>query len=142
MKRYVLCTIVGSGTDTDMFRAKVADYDVDHVIAIAPDHQTNPNKQWVLAVVAGEQAVIDSMGTDSGITLLPFSPADLGTLWLDLGTRNERQNLSNAIKTRTGITIDKNDSRTLREIVTEIGRAVDATFDSVNLDVREGSDVL
>lgn len=138
MKSYVLCTIIGSGTFEDGFRPKVADYGVDWVVAIAPDHQTNPNKQWVLCVVAGESAVIQSMSTDSGITLLPFSPYDLDTRWLDLGNRSTRQSIANAIKTRTGVTIPRDDPRALREIVTEIGRTVDTSFHADNLDVTEG----
>lgn len=142
MKAYVLCTIVGTGIDSDFFRPKVDDYGVNWAVAIAPDQQTNPNKQWVLCVVAGDQTVIDSMSTDSGITILPFSPADLDTLWLNLGTRNERNNLANAIKQRTGVTVETNDPRTLREIITEIGQTLSATFDPNNLDIRDGTGII
>lgn len=137
MKRYVLCTIIGTGTEQDMIRPKVADYNVNWVIAIAPDHQTNPNKQWVICVVAGDQATIDGMATDSGVTLLPFGPADLATLWMSLGTRNVRTAIANAIKTRTGITIPRDDPRTLGEIITEIGLVVDPNFTASRLDVTE-----
>jgi hypothetical protein len=137
MKRYALSTIKGNGTEEDPFSPTVANYPVNWSIAIAPDHQTNPNKKWVLCVVAGTDANVLSIATDSGITLLPVGPEHLPLRWVDVGTTNQRNNLANAIKTRTGVTIARDDPRTFREIMTALGTALDPGFNVNNLDIAE-----
>jgi len=137
MKRYTLSTIIGTGLDEDSFRPAVTAYPCNWVVAIAPDHQTNPNKRWVICVVAATQATLTAMDTDPSIDVLPFGYDDLPMIWTSLGTNQQRTTWANAIRTRTGVTVSRDDPRTLRDIVQAIGSAVDSNFQSDNLNVTD-----
>ncbi|HXG72833.1 MAG TPA: hypothetical protein VNJ04_19735 [Gemmatimonadaceae bacterium] len=135
MKRYVLSAILGTGTEDDSFRAAVSMHPCNWGIAIAPDHQTNPNKTWVLCIVAAAETTFSTMDASVDIDVLPFGPERLPNTWLSTGTNPQRNAFANAIRVRTGVTVTRDDPRTLGEIITAVGQAVDPNFTAANLDV-------
>jgi hypothetical protein len=136
-KVYALSTIIGDGSDDNPFGPAVMDYPVNWVIAIAPDHETNTSKQWVLCVIAGTQTNLNAISADNRNYLFPFGPANLDQAWTTLGTNNQRNQWANRLSQQTGVVVTRDDPRTLREIINLVGLAVDPNFNASNMDVRE-----
>jgi hypothetical protein len=137
MRRYAVSGIIGAGTDEDWYRPALADHGINWAIAIAADQATNPNKRWVLAVVAGTEAQLATVDADARCALLPFGPADLDNTWMSIGTAQVRNQLANRIQQVTGVIVQRDDQRTLREIVTTVGLTVDPNFTPETLNVAD-----
>lgn len=144
MKAYFISNIIGDGTfneetgEDNSFRPAVAEYPVNWAGIAAFDHGKNQSKNWMLVVVAADEATLATMGNDSRMTRLVFGPADLDTQWNQIGKNPSGRNKFSAfIRSRTGVPIQPNDRRTVREVLTVIGQSIEPNFNPGGLDVAE-----
>lgn len=135
MRQYAVCEMVGEGTMTSPYRPKVADYGVNYVIVVSPTAIGNEENLWVLAMISGTSDDIRAMGKDPQIEVLPFGPENLSQSWTSLGTRQQRTTYANEVTAYTGVTVTRDDPRTLYEIITALGEALDPTFNASVLEV-------
>lgn len=136
MKRYVIGPMIGSGTEEDMYRHLACSYPYSGACgAVLTPERGNTRG---MALFIGTQAEIDTMAADARLALVPFGPADLDRLWTEVLPRNtDRQNIANRIRAASGVTIARDDTRTVREIITLVGRVYDPGFDPANLDAPD-----
>ena len=139
MKRYAVSRIIGDGqSDETSFRPALALVPMlSWGVTIAPDQFNNPNKQWVLCVIAGTQAMFDAVNAQADSAVLDFGPNERGNAWLSVGNQQYRQALVEGVKSRTGYDILRDDPRTVGEVITDLGRALDTNFHADNMDIYD-----
>ena len=132
MKRYALSRLVGTGVEGDPFRPAVAKYNASWVVAVAND-DSESSRKWVLATISTDDATLTEMDSDVDIALLPFGPHELDVPWNSVGSASSRNRLTNRILQASGVVIQRDDTKTLREVITMLGQAVDENFNADNL---------
>ncbi len=137
MKRYVLGPLAGAGTEEAPYIHKACTY--FHSGGCATIATPEKGEFQSLALFIGTQTEVNALAGDAQLTILPWDRFDLDTRWMSLGNNSQRTNISNAIRTRTNsrAIIPRDDPRTLREVLAQIGRVFDPTFDPEVLDAPD-----
>lgn len=121
-RRVYLSKIVGSGTEDDPFRAKVADHGAAHGATIPSQADGTPASTWALLIA--EATSLDSVDGDADNDGLPQTAAD-ATL-----TGKERKDAQRVLdKWGAPVTVAQGD--TLRSVVERTGRALDPDYQVV-----------
>lgn len=124
MRRYYLARIVGSGTQGDPYRAKAANYGVNHVASVPTDAITGaPLKGYALLLVdAADHAAL--LG-DADLDALPNVALTKAL------TKAQRDAIVQQASSRLGLTITLGSGATLGDAVTAIGQALDGAHFTV-----------
>jgi len=129
-KRYYISPIIGDGTETNPYRAKVSDHGKPWVGVIPTDETGKPIKDWALVLVdtANHKPIVD----DNAIDALPDVSLDVK---LSAIGSSERGKMASALAGR-GISDNTNSSDSYRVLVNGIGKQLDALFTVDNFDIR------
>lgn len=134
-KRYYVCDVVGTGSESDPYRPAVADLGVNHVAVIPTDPATGrPLHPWCLVLVATVNHA--RVAAARGVDALP--DVTLDTQWN--ATDKGKRDAAAAALARRGITppgIAPGDG--FRGYVRGLGRQLQADFVEDNFDVGEGA---
>lgn len=129
MKRYYLSPIVGDGTRGNPYRAKIQDYGVTVAALIPTDANGVPTRPWCLCHVEAQNHI--PLLADAALEALP--DVSLDVKWTAVGTAVQRR-LENAMAAR-GVTIVSDGQTGYREIIRQIGQALEPTFSENNFSV-------
>lgn len=133
MRRYYLSQIIGTGTEDDPYRPKIADLRVNHVAVIPSDPVTGkPKFAWALVIVntANHTALL----SDGQIEALPDLSLDAKLNSLSAAVRNA---LISRLTAKGISTTGVNVNTTYRDVVRRVGQFLRATFSENNFDVAE-----
>lgn len=132
-KRYYISPIIGTGSEEDPFRPKVADYGVSWAGSIPSNPNTgHPTSPWALVIVnAKNHAALLADGT---IDALPDFPLDGKVSSVHTATKNAMINKMQARGIDTSF-IAGTDG--YREVIRGVGKILDPQFDENNFDVAE-----
>jgi hypothetical protein len=123
-RRWYLCPVVGTGTEDDSYRAKVADFGVNHIAVIPSKPDGTPRFGWCLVKVnAASFAALDA---DADLDGFPLVSLDATVASLPAGARTR---LRAALERRGIDTSDVTGSTPLRAILRRLGRLLDDRFD-------------
>lgn len=121
--RWFLCPVIGSGTEADPYRAKVADLGVDHSAMIPSRADGTPRFLW--CIVAVDTASFTALDTDTDLDGIP--DISLSTELRDLSAA-ARNRLQTALSKRgidtTGITL----STTVGQVLLRVMRTLDPSL--------------
>jgi hypothetical protein len=129
MKRYYLCPIVGDGSEFNTYRAKVADYNVNHLAVIPVDMTTGkPLFTWCLVLV--DTINHTPILNDLAINAMPDFNLDGKVADIPSVTANA---LKTTLQTKyavniTGINI-------YRMVIRKVGQTLDHNYNENNFDV-------
>jgi hypothetical protein len=138
MRRYAVSIVIGDGTEENFFRPALSTVSgVSWGVLVAPDQQTNPNKRWVLCVISGTQPMFDQVNQQAQSAVLDFGPNENANPWISIGTQQYRQSLVSAVNSRTGYQIERDDPRTVLDVLTDLGHSLDADFNIANMNVYD-----
>lgn len=125
---YYITPIIGTGTKTDPFRTKIAQYGVSQVTVIPVSSATGqPLFTWALVMVpAGTNTT--AIDADTAIDKLPITSLDVTIGSLTPQQRQTFQTLGTkySVPAVSGLT----NQSTCRDALTAFGRALDPNFDS------------
>lgn len=124
MNRYYLSPIIGSGTEADPYRPKIADYGVDWAGVIKSDASGHPAQPWCLVLV--NTADHSKLLADADLDPLP-----------DVGLSSA---LSARDKAAAGTAVSKRGvkapaAKTMADLVRHLGRQLEPSFDVTRLRV-------
>ena len=124
MKRYYLSPIVGTGTEEDPYRPKIADYGVSWSCVISSDELTGqPKRPWCVAVV--EAADHATLLADTTLDAIPNISLDTLVSSLSKTIRDKLKTRLDALGVDTrGLSIDD----PIRLWVRAIGRHIEPAF--------------
>lgn len=130
-KRYYLSPIIGSGSDSDPYRAKVADYGVNYVALIPSQPTGNPKQAWALAIVgtANHTALLN----DNALAAMP----DLLPNALMSSMSGKVRNDFNAALSKFGLNVAWAGTDAWRDVLTRIGQLAEPVFTPDAFDVVE-----
>ena len=126
MKRYAICALVGTGTEEDMIRPKVANYPVNWSM-VSGDMPTT----WALTMVAGSAPDIAEVADDIDIIVLDCGPNDWDTPWEEVVVEDDRELLA----AWTGYEV--NEGATVFEVISALGNLCDSNFTMEFFNVSE-----
>ena len=127
MSRYYLSPIIGTGTESDPYRPKIADYGVSWAGVIPSDAAGHPVKTWCLVLV--EAADHAKLLADLDIDPLPNLPLDMPLTVMSSGGRD----LLSAGLVKIAVAVPE--AKTMAEVVDAVGRALDPSFRVAHLRV-------
>ena len=132
MKRHYISPIVGTGSEADPYRPKIADYGVTWSGVIASDPITGrPARAWSLVAVESEDHT--NLLLDSEIDALPNIALDTLVSTLPRTVRDRLKSRLDALGVdTTGLSIDDPIRRWLRVI----GRHLEPSFVETRLGIR------
>ena len=126
MNRYYLSPIIGTGTEADPYRPKIADYGVSWACVIQSNTAGHPAKAWCLVLVeASDQTTLLA---DADLDGFPEVLLDSDLSKLSQPIRNRISTALNKI----GLTMP---TGTFGDLVRVVGRALDLSFDVTHLRV-------
>jgi hypothetical protein len=129
-KRWFLSPVVGTGSENDAYRSKIADFGVNHVAVIPSKPDGTPRFGWCLVKVnAASFAALDA---DADLDGFPLVSLDATVASLPAGVRTR---LRTALERRGIDTTDVTGATPLRVIVRRLGRLLDDRFDEDANDV-------
>ena len=131
MKRYYISPIIGDGTSTNPFRAKVSDYDVNATAVIPTGPDGRPLFAWCLAKVAAIDHAL--LLADTTLEPLPDFPLDAKMTAMHGPTKDRMQQGLG----RFSISVDVGRADGFRDVVRGVGRQLDADFHEDSFDVKE-----
>lgn len=134
MKRYAICRMTGEGTFEFPLRPQAAEYFTNYSSVIGTDYYKDPLKEWIFLIVSTTQAHLDSLNANVPVKVFSFGPEHLDQLWSSLGDRSKD---SRSIQALTRRLIPLDDGRTLRDVLEELCRIVEPTFDISMLDIKD-----
>ena len=127
MNRYYLSPIIGTGTEADPYRPKIADYGGAWAGVIPSDAAGHPVKPWCLVLV--EAAGHARLLADTDLDPLPALPLDMPLTSASKPTRD------GLVASLAKIAVDAPEAKTLAEVVDTVGRALDPDFRVTHLRV-------
>lgn len=132
MRRYYISPVIGDGSETNPYRAKLSDYNVSHVAVIAGGADGRPARQWALCLVNSTDHT--ALVADAELRAIPVSALDntLGSL-----TPQQRQFLRDVVGELGLDTSEVTAQTTLRQLLRYIGRTLEAGFDENKFDARD-----
>lgn len=123
MKRYYLSPVIGSGSETDAYRPKIADYGVTWQGTIPTDSTGRPTFPWTLVLVdAADHAALVA---DAALT--PLLDYPLGRTVAGLAPA-EKARLRAALTARGVSTTVVANASSYADVILRIGRALEPTF--------------
>jgi hypothetical protein len=127
--RWVLCAIVGSGTDDDPRKPIVANYVQDWAM------QDGPAGDWALVRATGTVTQLQALDADPQAEVLPAATID--DLWGSLPALR-RQRIATALSTHLGLNVTDGQpplepDRPVRQVLRAIGRRLAPGFLEGNL---------
>ena len=128
--RPYLSPIIGTGTDADPYRPKVATYPVAWAAVIAGQPNGAPKLTWSLVIVNAPD--LSALEADADLLSIPGSDMSTPISSLNNPTRNRIQ----SGLTSRGIALTVTDYATVGDLVTAIGQAQDPAFSLANFSVR------
>jgi len=128
-KRYYISPIVGDGSETNPYRAKVSDHGKPWVGSIPTDATGKPTKDWALVLV--DTVNHNTIVKDRTIDNLP--DVSLDVKMSAIGSA-EKGKMASALAGR-GISDATNSSDSYRTLLNGIGRQLDPDFTVDNFDV-------
>ena len=127
--RPYLSPIIGTGTDADPYRPKVATYPVAWAAVIAGQPNGAPKLTWSLVLVNAP----DLTALEADADLLSIPGSDMSTTISSLGNQT-RNRIQSGLNSRN-ITVTVTNYATVGELVTAIGQAQDPNFSLASLRV-------
>ena len=127
MSRYYLSPIIGTGTEADPYRPKIADYGVSWAGVIQSNTAGHPAKAWCLVLVEATDHA--KLLADTDLDALPALSIDVQ---LADAPKRTRDDLAASL---TKIAVDAPAAKTLAEVVDAVGRTLDPSFRVANLRV-------
>ena len=127
--RPYLSPIIGTGTDADPYRPKVANYSVPWAAVIAGQPNGAPKLTWSLVIVNAPD--LTALEADADLLSIPESDMSTPISSLNNPTRNRIQ----SGLTSRGIALTVTNYATVGELVTAIGQAQDPNFTLASLRV-------
>lgn len=122
-KRWLLCPVIGAGTEDDPYRAKVQDYGVDHSAVIPSLPDGTPRFGWCLVHASANDFA--AILADAQVDAFPDRLIDTRIGDLPAGVRNA---LRTRLEARGIDTSDVSGNVTLRQIIRRIGKLLDGNF--------------
>lgn len=128
MKRHYVCPIVGTGTEADPYRPRIADMGVAWSACIPSDTMGHPRTGWTLVCV--EAADHSALIADPDIDDLPdLAPTDKVAL---LGAAAKTRLRAQLAKRGVDASVVANASN-FSDVLLRIGRTLDAAFDRLDV---------
>jgi hypothetical protein len=126
MAIYYITPIIGTGTKSDPFRTKIAQYGVSQVTVIPTGSDGRPLFTWALVLVATGQ-VTTAIDADATIDKLPITSLDQTIGSLTNQQRNTFQQLGTkySVPAVAGLT----NANTCRDALIAFGKRLDPNFD-------------
>lgn len=126
MARYYLSPIIGTGTESNPYRPKIADYGVSWACVIQSNTAGHPAKAWCLVLVEAPDQT--ALRADADLDDFPEVLLDSALSRLSTPVRNR---ISTALS-KIGLTMP---TGTFGDLVRVVGRALDLSFDVAHLRV-------
>ncbi len=131
MKRYAICPVIGTGVESDPYRAKVP-AGMNHIAVISSHPDGTPRWPWAMVEVAGSD--LSALDADAEVDAFPIVSAD--TLLSSL-PKTVQNRIRTALERRgVGFTFGPDD--TVGDLIEAIGVYLDSAFGRDRMSIRDG----
>ncbi len=131
MKRYAICPVIGTGAESDAYRAKVPTT-MNHVAVIPSYPDGTPRWPWALVEVAGED--LSALDRDAAVDAFPI----VATQTLLSSLPNTVQARIRDVLQRRGVGVTFSADATVGDLIDAIGQYLDGgQFSRIGTAIRD-----
>ena len=140
MKRYMICPIIGNGTQSNKYRAAVADISGTEVTALIPTNPNDGSPIYGFAFVRVSALNFSAVIAVTNSFVFPDFPLDAQMSVMDSNVRTEMvQSVEAYDLDGQGLHLDADheDTDSFRDVITAIAQQFEPAFNANHFDVAE-----